>query len=108
MSIGGDGKTKFKILEGTCPQLISNLKKYRKKVVLHNGIKFVTDEPQTRGEIHAAQCAEYLIAYEPVYHAPPKTHGPEPWWVKWLEQRKKRQRGSKDSFINLGPKGKLP
>ena len=65
---------------------------------------YVTDEPQTRGEVHAVQCLEYLCAYEPRYHTPPKSYGPDPWWMKWLAERKQRQ-GSEDACVILGPMG---
>jgi hypothetical protein len=108
LHIQGDGTTKLKILEGSCPNLIRELKRYRKKTTTVNGQVFVTDQPQTRGEVHACQALEYLCAYEPKYHAPPRTYGPDPWWVKWLSERKRRQRESQDPHINLGPSRRLP
>jgi hypothetical protein len=108
LHIQGDGTTRLKILEGTCPNLLRELKRYRKKTTTVNGQVFVTDQPQTRGEVHACQSLEYLCAYEPKYHAPPRTYGPDPWWVKWLSERKRRQRESTDPHINLGPSRRLP
>ena len=108
LHIQGDGTTRLKILEGSCPNLIRELKRYRKKTTTVNGQVFVTDQPQTRGEVHACQSLEYLCAYEPKYHAPPRTYGPDPWWVKWLSERKRRQRESTDPHINLGPSRRLP
>jgi hypothetical protein len=108
LHIQGDGTTRLKILEGSCPNLIRELKRYRKKTTTVNGQVFVTDQPQTRGEVHACQSLEYLCAYEPKYHAPPRTFGPDPWWVKWLSERKRRQRESTDPHINLGPSRRLP
>ena len=107
MHIQGDGTTRLKILEGACPNLIRELKRYRKKTTTVNGMTFVTDAPQTRGEVHAAQTLEYLCAYEPKYHPPPKTYGPDPWWVKWQVERKRRQRESEDPCVILGPTGKV-
>ena len=107
MHIRGDGTTRLKILEGTCPDLRRELKRYRKKTTTVNGQVFVTDAPQTRGDVHACQCMEYLCAFEPSYHPPPKTNGPEPWWVKYLTEKKKRQQGGQDSCIILGPCGDL-
>jgi hypothetical protein len=108
LHIQGDGTTRLKILEGSCPNLLRELKRYRKKTTTVNGQVFVTDQPQTRGEVHACQSLEYLCAYEPKYHAPPRTYGPDPWWVKWLSERKRRQRESTDPHINLGPSRRLP
>ena len=106
MHIRGDGTTRFRVLEGACPNLLRELKRYRKKTTTVNGQVFVTDHPQTRGEVHACQTAEYLCAYEPKYHPPPRTYGPDPWWVKWLAERKRRQRESEDPCVILGPTGK--
>jgi|GEM_PF-807582 len=107
LHIRGDGSTKLKVLEGSCPNLLREIKRYRKKTTTVNGQTYVTDEPQTRGDIHAVQCAEYLCAYEPKYHPPPKSFGPEPWWVKWLAD-KKRRNGGDDPCIILGPMGNRP
>ena len=105
LHIRGDGSTRLKILDGSCPNLQREIKRYRKKTTSVNGQVFVTDIPQTRGEVHAVQCLEYLCAYEPRYHRPPKQFGPDPWWVKWLEDRKRRQRSEGTKGVNLGPIG---
>ena len=106
LHIRGDGTTKLRFLEGACPNLIREIRRYRKKTTTVNGQVFVTDEPQTRGEVHACQTLEYLCAYEPKYHAPPKSYGPEPWWVRWKADRRKRLRESSDDYVNLGPIGR--
>jgi len=102
MHIRGDGSVRLKVLESACPNLLRELKRYRKKTTNVNGVTYVTDVPYTRGDVHAVQCLEYLCAYEPKYHAPPKKTGPDPWWVKWLEDRKRRQRDN-EKGVNLGP-----
>lgn len=107
LHIRGDGTTKLKFLEGSCPNLIREMKRYRKKTTTVNGQVFVTDAPQTRGEVHACQTLEYLCAYEPKYHAPPKTWGPEPWWVKYLADKRRRERKSDDDAVYLAPRGAL-
>jgi len=106
LHIRGDGTTRLKILEGSCPNLIREMKRYRKKTTTVNGQVFVTDQPQTRGDVHAVQTLEYLCAYEPKYHQPPRTFGPDPWWVKWRAERLRRQRESDDPCIVLGPSGR--
>jgi len=108
LHIQGDGTTRLKILEGSCPNLIREIKRYRKKTTTVNGQVFVTDQPQPRGEVHACQALEYLCAYEPKYHPPPRNFGPDPWWVKWLTERKRRQRESRDPHVILGPSRRLP
>jgi hypothetical protein len=106
LHIRGDGTTKLRFLSGACPNLLREMRRYRKKTTTVNGQVFVTDEPQTRGEVHACQTLEYLCAYEPKYHTPPRTYGPEPWWVKWQADRRRRQRESRDPCVILGPIGK--
>jgi hypothetical protein len=104
LHIRGDGTVRLKVLEGSCPNLLREIKRYRKKTTTVNGQVFVTDEPQSRGDVHAVQSLEYLCAYEPKYHAPPKTYGPDPWWVRWVADRKRRQE-SEGSCVILGPVG---
>ncbi len=105
LHIRGDGTTKLKVLEGGCPNLVREMRRYRKKTQTINGQVFVTDEPQTRGDVHAVQCMEYLCAYEPKYHQPPKSFGPEPWWVKWLADKPRRLGLQDESCVVLGPMG---
>ena len=105
LHIKGDGTTKLKFLEGGCPNLLREIKRYRKKTTTVNGQVYVTDEPQTRGEVHACQVLEYLCANEPKYHKPPKTYGPTPWWVDYLDRKRRRERASEDACVILGPMG---
>jgi hypothetical protein len=105
LHIRGDGTTRLKFLDGACPNLMREIRRYRKKTTTVNGQVYVTDEPQSRGEVHACQCLEYLCAYEPKYHTPPKTYGPDPWWVKYLADKRRRQQSSEDNCIILGPMG---
>lgn len=107
MHIRGDGTTRLKILEGGCPNLVREIKRYRKKTASVNGVTYVTDEPQTRGEVHAVQTLEYLCAYEPKYHQPPRKKGPDPWWVKWRADRLRRQQKDADPCVFLAPSGYL-
>jgi hypothetical protein len=103
LHIRGDGSTQLKFLEGATPDLVREIKRYKKKVIQSNSGPFVTDMPNTRGEVHAVQCLEYLCAYEPKYHQPPARPGPEPWYVKWLAERKKRQGDDGKGYVVLGP-----
>jgi len=106
LHIRGDGSVKLKFLQGACPELMREIKRYKKKVTTVNGQQFVTDAPNTRGDVHAVQCLEYLAAYEPKYHRPPLLPGPEPWYVKWLADKKKRLGEDSGGYISLGPMGK--
>jgi hypothetical protein len=47
-----------------------------------------------------------MCAYEPKYHKPPKVTGPEPWWVKYLADKRRRQQKEDDGVLYLSPKGK--
>lgn len=98
-----DGTPLIRVLQHACPDLEREIKRYRKKVNYVSGIAVVTDAPNTRGECHLVQCMEYLCAYRPKYHAPPPQPQAEPWWVKWMERRKKRLGGQEGAFVNLGP-----
>ena len=53
----------------------------------------------------AGNCLEYLCAYEPKYHTPPRTTGPDPWWVKYIADKRRRQNESSDNCVVLGPIG---
>jgi hypothetical protein len=105
LHVRGDGATKIKVLESAAPNLLRELKRYRKKTTTVNGQVFVTDVPYTRGDVHACQVLEYLCAYEPKYYAPPKVYGPDPWWVKYLADKRRRQGQSTDNCVILGPIG---
>ncbi len=103
LHIRGDGSTQLKFLENAVPELYRELRRYKKKVVQSNNGPFVTDMPNTRGEVHSCQCLEYLCAYEPQYHQPPARPGPEPWYVKWRAERLKRQGDDGKGYVCLGP-----
>jgi len=105
LHIRGDGTTRLKVLDGACPNLLRELKRYRKKTSKIDGRVYVTDEPQTRGEVHACQALEYLCAYEPKYHTPPKVRGTDPWWVKYLADKRRRQKQENEGVLYLSPKG---
>ena len=96
----------LRVLEGACPDLERELKRYRKQVNYLAGTAIVTDKPNTKGECHISQCMEYLAAYRPSYHKPPVMHTEaEPWWVKWQKDRKKRLTDQHGAFVYLGPQG---
>lgn len=98
-----DGKPRLRVLRGACPNLERELKRYRKKVHFVNGLSVVSDEPNTRGEVHACQCMEYLVASEPKYYAPPKkdaTDSTPEWIINYLARRNKNR---PTSCVYLGP-----
>jgi hypothetical protein len=98
------GTPLLRVLEGSAPDLEREIKRYRKQVNHVAGLSIVTDKPNTKGEVHLCQCLEYLCAYRPHYHRPPsRSSEPDPWWVKWLVERKKRLTNEQGSYVYLGP-----
>jgi hypothetical protein len=109
MHIRPVGTPKLRILRGSCPNLERELRRYRKKVVFQNGMSIVTDAPNTRGEVHACQCLEYLVAYEPKFHAQKQkvdeTAGMPQWMIEYLARKNSRM--GKQNFVYLGPESDL-
>lgn len=100
------GTPVLRVLRNTCPDLEREMKRYRKLVNYVSGTAIVTDKPNTKGEVHLCQCLEYLCAYRPKYHAPPvQSNEPDPWWVKWQRERKKRLGEDGPGYVFLGPQG---
>lgn len=97
------GSPTLRVLRHSCPDLERELKRYKKKTQLVGGSYIITDVPNTRGEVHACQCLEYLCAYRPRYHKPKKEAGVDPWYVEWMRKRQKRLAAEADDFIFLGP-----
>jgi len=103
LHIRPEGTPTLRILRGAVPDLEREIKRYKKKTQLVGGTYIVTDQPNTRGEVHACQCLEYLCAYRPRYHKPKVETGPEPWFVDWAKKLNKRRAAESDDFIFLGP-----
>ncbi len=103
LHIRPDGKPMLRVLRNAVPDLERELKRYKHKTQLVGGTYVVTDQPNTRGEVHACQCLEYLCAYRPRWHKPKVDVGPDPWYVDWMRKRKKRLAADSDEFIFLGP-----
>ena len=105
---GETGTPILRVLRGACPNLEREMKRYKKKTQYVAGQHVVTDKPNTKGDVHACQCLEYLCAARPQYHKPPpKYQEDEPYWWAWKKRRDKemkRQQASKN-FVNLGPGG---
>jgi hypothetical protein len=93
----------LRVLSNAVPDLEREIKRYRKKVNYVSGVPVVTDSPNTRGECHIVQCLEYLLAYRPRYHTPPAPKQADPWWLKWVERRRKNLGLDTPGYINLGP-----
>jgi len=104
LHIQPSGLPKLRVLRGAVPDLEREIKKYKKKVNNLAGNYVVTDQPNTRGEVHACQCLEYLCAYRPKYVKPPLAPDEEPWYVAWARKRRKKQMGGDSNFVYLGPR----
>ena len=108
LHIRPNGTTKLRVLRGACPNLERELKRYRKKSVLVNGVTIVGDEPNTKGDCHAVQCMEYLIASDPKYVPRQKKDEAEDmpqWMMEFMERRRKRQ--SPSGYVYLGPQSDM-
>jgi hypothetical protein len=103
MHIRPQGTPTLRVLRSACPDLEREMKRYKKKTQLLGGSYIVTDQPNTRGEVHACQCLEYLCAYRPRYHRPKKEAGIDPWYVEWMRKRQKRLSSESQDFVFLGP-----
>lgn len=104
LHIRGDGQPRLKVLRGAAPNLEHEIKRYKKKVTYENGVTVIKDVPNTRGQVHACQCLEYIVAHNPRYHKPNTPADPEPWYIRWM-QRQHESRGS--SFVWLGPQSAI-
>ena len=105
LHIRPSGTPTIRILTESVPDLERELKRYRKKVNMVAGTSIVTDSPLTRGEVHLCQCLEYLCAYRPSYHRPAVIGEEEPWWVKFLADKRKRRGITEEAYVYLGPQG---
>ena len=105
LHVRGDGSVKLKFWEGSCPNLYRELRRYRKKTTVVNGVQYITDEPVTRGDVHACQVLEYLCAHEPKYHPPVRREAPPNWAWTYFQAKTKRMQGDAPSRVILGPQG---
>lgn len=105
LHIRPSGTPTIRVLRGSVPDLEREIKRYRKKVNYVAGTAIVTDAPVTRGDVHLCACLEYLCAYRPKYHQPPVKQDPDPWWVKWRADRRKRLGLNQPGYVYLGPQG---
>ncbi len=107
LHIRPDGSPRLRVLRGACPNLERELKRYRKKTHFVNGLAVVSDEPNTRGEVHACACLEYLVASEPRYVVPKKKdeEATAPQWI--LDYIARRNKNRPSSCVYLGPASEM-
>lgn len=99
MYIRSDGSTRMKVYSRGCPNLISEIKRYKFKVHRGAGATIVTDTPNKKaGHDHLMDCMRYLFAYEPQYHAP-VVDVEMPWWYEWHKKRQKQKNKTGSVFL---------
>lgn len=103
MHIRPEGTPTLRILRSSVPDLERELRRYKKKTQLVGGVWQVTDAPNTRGEVHACQCLEYLCAYRPRYHKPKVDISTDDWYAAVLRRLNKNRASQAASYIYLGP-----
>ena len=104
---GDKGTPELRVLRDATSNLVREMKRYKKKTQYVAGQNIVTDQPNTRGEVHACQCLEYMCAARPKYHKPPvKTFGEEHWLVKHYENLRKLRKKEKTNYVSLSPGGR--
>ena len=105
MHIRPQGSPKLRVLRNAVPDLEREIKRYKKRVNYIGGTSVVTDVPNTKGEVHLCQCLEYLCAYNPQYHTPPKHAEKDDWWVAWAEKRRKQRARDSNTYVSFAPQG---
>ena len=90
------------------PHLVRTLKRYRKKTVVRNGVSIVIDEPETRGDVHMAQVAEYLFAHRGLHYVKPSPPAGSPAdWELIKKQHEsfltRSQRQDVNQVVHFGP-----
>jgi hypothetical protein len=85
-------KPKLRYMHEKCRMFEKSVKGFRKKTIRVGGATHVTDEPQTRGNTHLAQTAEYWAASKPVYSTPRKAKVLGSARARLMEKRKKKNR----------------
>ena len=107
LHIRPSGTPTLRILRHAVPDLERELRRYKKKTQLVGGVWQVTDAPNTRGEVHACQCLEYLCAYRPRYHKPKVDMRSDDWYAAVLRRINKNRPAGPD-YIFLGPQSGAP
>lgn len=110
LSIRADGTSKAMIVTKRCPNLVLEMRRFKKKMVNINGVTMPLDEGERR-RVHAVECWEYLAAHGCPYIKPKKNVVNVSWFDTVMAQRKAREAqraarlgGQSDRIISLGPK----
>jgi len=111
LHVRAGGTTKMLVVMETCPNLVREFYRFKKKVV--NG--FITDEGMRRGNCHAIETCEYAAAHGMNYIQPPYKPIRDTVVTRIIKERNQREKqrrmnsslrsGGYRSYINLGPTG---
>ena len=111
LHVGAGGTTKMLVVMETCPNLVREFFRFKKKVM--NG--FITDEGMRRGNCHAIETCEYAAAHGMKYIKPPYKPIKDTVVTRIIKERNQRAKqrrmnsnlrsGGYRSYINLGPTG---
>jgi hypothetical protein len=112
MSIREDGFPTLLIVNDRCPNLVKELKKFKKKKTRVNGMEVVTDEANRRGMCHAIEALEMLAAHGCPFVTPPVKINTSTRIRRIIEeqkmrekQRRRKNRRPGSGGITLGPLG---
>lgn len=98
------GTPYLRVLEGSLPNLIWEVKRYTKQV---DAKGHVTDKPRVRGFVHQCQNLEYMAAHNPSYHQPrhKTVERNLQTYIREKQQQRNQLLGVSKSSVFLGPGG---
>ena len=104
MTVRPSGTPRLRVLRNACPNLEREMKRYRKKTIMVNGLRVPQDAPNKKGECHLCDCLEYAVASEPRYHKPKEILLEKPVHplVAAYEKKQKARTGSQCVFEPAG------
>lgn len=103
MEIRHDGTSKFLVVVGKCPNLVRELKRFRKKTAIVNGAEVVSDEGNRRGGTHAIETCEYAAAHGLRYVKPKQvTVELTPYDRMILADKRRRLKAMKNAALGSG------
>ena len=104
LRVRDDGTPKVRVLRERLPNLLMEVKKYRKKVNRNrDGTNVISDMPDQKKDNHLCDCLRYLACFDPQYIIPravKRTHSP---MTDYLEKKRKQNRKKIGTYVNLGP-----
>lgn len=111
LRVRGDGTTKLLIVVERCPNLVTELIRFKKKTVDKNGQRLVVDEGERRSGTHAVECLEYGLAHGLRFVLPPSraielsSADRVSAGIRERELQRRFKNGPSRSSVSLGPVG---